>query len=277
MQTLTGDKEWVSWILDCYYLLARSFTSAESPEQISLQTRGCNGPPQKMETSHSKTESYARKAKRPRPMEGRDEAGATWRFPDWWWSDGEKQFQTRQLLVLHGYLQIAHPLCNAKYMSREVVRRLRRGWSVDAFHLLPGMHPTRRRGRGLLLERCPRDAAVVRRDLLQSSWANAGAVEPWLPFELTVGELLDLTRRTDRLPWRDWEGLSHIAVVAASACRFHHRIGCPMWACQIHHPANGKRLHVIEFTIRSETESLVIPKPHSFFLLEHRKTTFWFW
>jgi hypothetical protein len=50
-----------------------------------------------------------------------------------------------------------------------------------------------------------------------------------------------------------------------------------MWACQIHHPANGKRLHVIEFTIRSETESLVIPKPHSFFLLEHRKTTFWFW
>lgn len=152
-------------------------------------------------------------------------------------------------------------------MTREVVRRLRRGWSVDAFHLLPGTHRTRRRGRGLLQERRPRDAAVVvRRDLVQSSWANAGAVEPWPPFELMVGELLDLIRRRDRLPWMDWEGLIRIAVVAASACRFHHRIGCPMWACQIHHPANGKRLQVICLSIRSETESWVIPKPHYLFI-----------
>lgn len=79
---------------------------------------------------------------------------------------------------------------------------LRRGWPVGAFHSLLETRQTQSQGRGWLLEPCSRDAAVagVQRDLLRSSRAIAGAADPWQPFELTVGELLDSTLRTDRLP-----------------------------------------------------------------------------
>lgn len=160
--------------------------------------------PRRWKPATAKLKSYTRKAKRPRPMEGRDESGATWRFLIGECLTEKSDSRHANCLSCIGIHRL-HILCKSvtqstPYMSREVVRHLRRGWSVDAFHFLPGTHRTQRRGRGLLQERCPRDVAVVvRKDLLQSSWANARAVEPWLPFELTVGELLDLTRRTDRL------------------------------------------------------------------------------
>ena len=232
-------RERVNWVLDCYFLLTCSFTSGN---KFLYKEAGVPWPPLRWlkPNAHQNGQLHkngqAAKAYRD---------GVVNSLTD---HEGKPLFgkQIARLVWIS-----THSTSRTCCMSREAVP-LRRGWPVGASHLLPGTHRTRHRERGLLREPCRRAAAVVaiQKDLLQSS--GAGAAETWRPFELTAGQLLDSTLRTDRLPWKGWEGLSHIAAVAASACRIPHRIGCPMWACQIHRPANANKIPHCSTSVRSQ-------------------------